>query len=462
MSSQQSTKIFFSGAIEYTQAPYDKETDIYCMASLQAPEYETEERQARSGLDLICVIDKSGSMAGSKIDLVRKTLSFMVEQLKDNDRIALVEFDSNVSTSLQLVNMNEQGKKQAKKSIEAIRAGSCTNLSGGLFAGLDIIANRQKPNEITSVLLFTDGLANEGITTTTEIVQKMEKYIHSEIKQNLSVFCFGFGNDVDANMLTSIAQAGSGLYYFVRSVDEIPKSFGDVLGGLVSVIGQTIKVKLEPNQNVKLKKVFTTFRKQDLEGGVGSEIQIGDIYSEEKKDIVFVLTLPALSSPIEQQQLCKVSLNYFNVIETELQSASFDVVVDRSTNVVPSKQCANVKLDVQRNRVEAGEALEQGRKLADENKLVEGRKVITDAITKIEQSVSANDEFCQGLILDLKQCLDNMVDHTSYLNVGSKMMNNYWQANMQQRSTHSESSVSQKLMRNKKKVSMANKFSENM
>ncbi|EFC47613.1 predicted protein [Naegleria gruberi] len=252
--SSSNTKIVFTGNCEYINLPYQKETDLYCMATLQAPEFEADERKERKGIDLICVVDKSGSMAGSKIEMVKSTLAFMFDQLKPTDRIALVEFDSNISTSLQFTNMNESGRSKAKQVVSNIRAGSCTNLSGALFEGLRLIGQRTNANEVTSLLLFTDGLANEGITNTNEIVKKMTTMIHEEIRTNLTVFTFGFGTDTDANMLTSISQAGNGLYYFLQTTDDIPKAFGNVIGGLISVVGQNIKVKIEPNANVKLKK----------------------------------------------------------------------------------------------------------------------------------------------------------------------------------------------------------------
>src|SRR3989338_6547486 len=176
--SSSNTKIALSGACEHLNLPYQKETDLYCVATLQAPEYDADERKERKGIDLVCVVDKSGSMSGSKIEMVKATLAFMVDQLKPSDRIALVEFDSNVTTRLHFTNMNEDGRSKAKQVVSNIRAGSCTNLSGALFEGLRIIGQRTQPNEVTSLLLFTDGLANEGITNTNEIVKKVTTMIH--------------------------------------------------------------------------------------------------------------------------------------------------------------------------------------------------------------------------------------------------------------------------------------------
>ena len=55
---------------------------------------EEEQNTERSGIDLICVFDTSSSMSGSKIELVKKTLSYILTILKENDRLSLVEFNS--------------------------------------------------------------------------------------------------------------------------------------------------------------------------------------------------------------------------------------------------------------------------------------------------------------------------------------------------------------------------------
>lgn len=50
---------------------------------------------SRANVDIICVIDISGSMSGSKIDFVRKTMMYVLEMLTENDRLSIVVYDDN-------------------------------------------------------------------------------------------------------------------------------------------------------------------------------------------------------------------------------------------------------------------------------------------------------------------------------------------------------------------------------
>ena len=70
-------KIALSGQAEQEAYPYDQEAACWSMVSLQAPAFEPTER---ASIDIVTVVDKSGSMSGEKISLVRETLHFVVDQ----------------------------------------------------------------------------------------------------------------------------------------------------------------------------------------------------------------------------------------------------------------------------------------------------------------------------------------------------------------------------------------------
>eukprot|EP01002_Notosolenus_urceolatus_P007793 NODE_307_length_2265_cov_155.196751_g239_i0.p1 GENE.NODE_307_length_2265_cov_155.196751_g239_i0~~NODE_307_length_2265_cov_155.196751_g239_i0.p1 ORF type:complete len:624 (-),score=246.36 NODE_307_length_2265_cov_155.196751_g239_i0:394-2241(-) len=104
-----------------------------------APEMPVEQGAERAPLYVSAVIDKSGSMSGPKLELVKKTLGFVTQQLQAKDRMGLVTFDSNVSEEFPLTNMDAAGVLTATQKVKDLNAGSCTNLSGGLFKGLEQI-----------------------------------------------------------------------------------------------------------------------------------------------------------------------------------------------------------------------------------------------------------------------------------------------------------------------------------
>lgn len=84
--------------------------------------------------------------------------------VNEKDRFSVVTYDTNVYIDFGLQVMTADNKKDALHEIKNIQSGSCTNLCGGLLKGLCQIIDRpaDQKNEVASVLLFTDGLANNG------------------------------------------------------------------------------------------------------------------------------------------------------------------------------------------------------------------------------------------------------------------------------------------------------------
>ena len=92
------------------------------------------------------------------------------------DRFGLVLYDSQVyKVGDGLMLMDAKGKAKMLDYVEKIRSGSCTNLSGGLVSGLELIervrASSASTSEVASLLLMTDGEANEGYTATSDIIK---------------------------------------------------------------------------------------------------------------------------------------------------------------------------------------------------------------------------------------------------------------------------------------------------
>jgi Mg-chelatase subunit ChlD len=87
---------------------------------------------------------------------------FVSVTVLEKDRLSVITYDTRVTVDFDLLSMNKDNKKIAESKIESIVSGSSTNLCGGLLHGLCTILDRETKNDVASVLLFTDGLANHG------------------------------------------------------------------------------------------------------------------------------------------------------------------------------------------------------------------------------------------------------------------------------------------------------------
>jgi len=276
------SKIEIRSCAEVESVSSNEAKELLAMATLVAP--VDDSKGDRASIDIVAVIDKSGSMQGEKIKLVKDTLNFLLQQLRASDRLSIVTYDTKVFTDLQLRHMNAEGKKSAEDVIKHMKADNSTNLSGGLFEGLDQLVKRQKSenksNAVASVLLFTDGQANVGLSQLKDFVAGIENY-KKQIDGQFTVFTFGYGKDHNEELLKGIAETGKGIYYFIENADNIPGSFADCIGGLLSVVAQNITMKVELENGIELVEVITSYANK-IEGKTIS-ITFGDLYSEETR-----------------------------------------------------------------------------------------------------------------------------------------------------------------------------------
>ena len=469
---------------EYLEYVYNERQDVTAIVTLKAPllEEDEQEEEKRAPIDLVAVIDKSGSMAGEKLKLVKTTLEFIISQLRSKDRLALVTYDSNVYIDFGFKIMNKDNKADCLAKVKNIMEGSMTNLSGGLLQGLSLVVDRSADgkNEVASVLLLTDGLANEGITSEKGIVAAMKdptrmrgiatptpghapqkrkskarkaipaaeiepvpEPVSSGGPADATVYTFGFGADHDPVLLKAISDAGSGMYYFIEKEEQIAESFGHCLGGLLSTVAQGIQMELTFEGNATFTKIHTARPKTDLDDKT-VKIDMGDLQSEENRDIVIELMLDHVHAPYETtpQNLMNVKVDYYNVITSQLATAHANLGVLRPERVERKKEDVNIAVVKQRTRIQLAEDMQKAEKKAKEGNYAEAKEIL-----KMRKAAIESDELIYadggGEEYQMwKQDLDSMEDvynPRDYVSKGKHMASNICQMHEQQRSSGLES-----------------------
>ncbi len=187
-----------------------------------------EVRQNNKWNDIALVIDKSGSMSGSKIQLAKGAAKMFVDCLELpqegqlGDGISVVSFENSATLNHSLTRVATISDKSAIKSkIDNISSGGGTNIGAGLRNALNDMISKDYRKGAGAIILLSDGQAS---LPSTEI-----SLLKSE---GIPVYTIGVGSGADANLLTSIAKETGGEYYFVSSAGDI------------SMIYKTIKNKL--------------------------------------------------------------------------------------------------------------------------------------------------------------------------------------------------------------------------
>src|SRR5262249_55955170 len=151
----------------------------------------------RAPVDVAFVLDRSGSMAGDKLALVKEAVDVAVGQLRDEDKTALVIYDHEVETLQHLEPATPRVKTALRLALQGVDAGGSTTLCGGWLTGcVDLSkgvpsADTTGPVRIRRSLLLTDGLANVGISSAPELT----KHAHELRRRGIATTTLGVGLD---------------------------------------------------------------------------------------------------------------------------------------------------------------------------------------------------------------------------------------------------------------------------
>ena len=422
---------------EYTS--YPMEPCFFCIdLKLTAPSLPLD-GGVRAPIDLVAVIDRSGSMKGDGIELVKNVLSFIVSHLKTFDRLGIVMYDDKVDVIAPLTKMTLTNSATLNDRIDEINAGGNTNLSGGLFQGMSMMNERKgEKADVASVLLFTDGMANVGLTSTRTIIKAM-KIMYGENK-SFTINTFGFGSDHNVNMLREFSKTWNGLYYFIETTEQIPEIFTNCLGGILSTVAQNISLRIEACNGAKLKEIISKVPPNLSDENRKGEVPIGDIQAEEERDAIVEFHLPEMKKDSSctsiSQIYAKISVNYLNVIKKNLSTVSTEVSVPRSLR--PASLSTSLEVDEQRNRIKATHALEKAAEIAEKGDLEKARNVIKD--TQVEMDKSSNkSDMVSGINDDLDLALTGLSDKKNFSKFGKSILYSIHDSNLNQRHGSSDS-----------------------
>jgi Mg-chelatase subunit ChlD len=202
-------------------------------------------------MNLVVVIDRSGSMAGSgKMDFVKQGLKMLVAQMKQDDFLSIVVFDTDAQVLRAAGPVNDV--QAVNQLIEQIQPGGGTNLHGGLMLGYQEALKHAGGKMFSKVLLLSDGQTNHGVTDPERIVADSKSFND----KGIALSTIGIGLDYNDALMSQLAKTGSGTYHFLDSGDAVERTFFKELQSLMAPIGTSPVLRVRLAAGVSLKKVY--------------------------------------------------------------------------------------------------------------------------------------------------------------------------------------------------------------
>ena len=166
--------------------------------------------------NVVFVLDRTGSMAGEKIDQAKAALKFCLNSLRDNDQFNVINFNETTDTLFAELEKPTPGRrKKALSAVDAIEATGGTNVNGALEKAMSQFREYGKTQNY--VVFITDGLPTVGETN----VETILKNASSANKNKVKVFAFGVGYDVNTHLLDKLAEQHHGATDYVRPREDI-------------------------------------------------------------------------------------------------------------------------------------------------------------------------------------------------------------------------------------------------
>jgi Ca-activated chloride channel family protein len=261
----------------------------YVQAVLIAP--EAPRRPGRTPINVALVLDRSGSMGGSKIELARKAVERALHMLHADDRFTLVVYDDVVDVLMESTLCSAEARQEALRRLALVEARGSTDLSSGWLTGCEQIARFLEAGSLGRCLLVTDGLANRGIIDHDELVQ----HARALRERGVVTSTFGVGTDFDERLLQRMADAGAGHFYFIERAVQIPDLLASEIGEALEVVARGVTVEAEAPAGGRIELLNPWPTEANPRGVV---VSLGEVVSSQEISLIFEVTLPAWADSV--------------------------------------------------------------------------------------------------------------------------------------------------------------------
>jgi Ca-activated chloride channel family protein len=211
-----------------------------------------EPAQLRQPLNLVAVVDKSGSMQGEPLERVKLSLAQIVRQMRPEDQISVVLYGDQSHIFLPPTRI-ASGRDAALRAIAEIKSAGSTNMEAGLKVGYQLAFDTAPAfTGRTRLMLFTDEQPNVGRTDAGSFVGMAE----AASRQKIGLTTIGVGVQFDGALAAKVSSARGGNLFFIAKDEDVKTVFGDQLDAMVTEVAHDVRIRLMPAPGYRISGVF--------------------------------------------------------------------------------------------------------------------------------------------------------------------------------------------------------------
>mmetsp|Transcript_99 Transcript_99/g.254 ORF Transcript_99/g.254 Transcript_99/m.254 type:complete len:658 (+) Transcript_99:98-2071(+) len=252
----------------------------------------------RKPSDIVCVIDVSGSMGTeatiqssggtteshglSLLDIAKHGVKTVVKTLGPADRLSVIWFSHQSEVCLGLTYMTQEGQKQAEEAVDGLQAGGGTNIWNGLDKALETLRNTKKGN-LGHIMLLTDGQSSDRES----VMPRLQAYKQQYEKLPGTISTFGFGYNIDSELLCRISSEGSATFAFIPDAGFVGTIFVNTMSNLLVTMGTEAYLTISPEEGCELVSVEGNY--SYAKTGTDCRVNLGTVQFGQPRDIVAII-----------------------------------------------------------------------------------------------------------------------------------------------------------------------------
>ena len=287
-----SNSISVKGTLNREYLPPNRESIVYLALDILPPDANQGGGAFPTAICLL--IDRSGSMAGEKLNQAKAAAHQVLDQLQSTDYVGIVAFCGWIDKVADVKQVQSVDVAALKRKIADLEAEATTELYDGLETAYQQVVRAAKStgDMVKRVILLSDGLPTDDVPIT-----EYARLAREMRETGISVVTLGIGEEYDEDLLASIAEHSGGVWKHISSPSEIPAIFSQQLEEAKTVVHMMPEVLMHLSKGVELKEVYKAmpdvYRIGNLkQRGADVAIPLSDVRRGESQTLVAKLGVP--------------------------------------------------------------------------------------------------------------------------------------------------------------------------
>jgi Ca-activated chloride channel homolog len=350
---------------------------VYLRISLEGLALANNRKRAAANVGL--VIDRSGSMEDdNKIGRARDGATMALERLNEDDVASVVAFNHDVDILFPAQHVTDHGR--ISRVIQTLTADGNTALYAGTEEGIRQISKYLDRGRVNRLILISDGLANVGPSSPSEVAELGRK----AAAKGISITTIGLGLGYNEDLMTKLAYASDGNHAFVERSDQLVDIFNKEFGDVLSVVAHDLIIRIDCHKGFKPMRLLG--RDAEIKDGVVT-FHLNQLYGKQQKYAVLELEVPDGASAGDLS-VADVELSYSAFGETKRLSDTSHVTIRITPKAADEHASLNPAVMGDIATQLANEVHEEAVRLRDTGKVEDAKKLLNGYAEKLDSQAA--------------------------------------------------------------------------